>query len=165
MCVRACVCARAYVRVCPPTCTHPCMLSHFRLCNCVDCSLPGSSVHGISQARVLEWVATSSSRDLPHPGIEPTSSVPPTSANRLFTTEPLQKHATQHSSYQYGEVLMGIGIWICVLISGHNENIWQNVLHSNLFRKNKKQKTFNSWVFSCMLLFFSSVTYSSSMDL
>ena len=25
----------------------------------VNCSLPGSSVHGISQARVLEWVATS----------------------------------------------------------------------------------------------------------
>ena len=28
----------------------------------VDCSLPGSSVHGISQARVLEWVAISFSR-------------------------------------------------------------------------------------------------------
>ena len=28
----------------------------------VDCSLPGSSVHGISQARILEWVAISFSR-------------------------------------------------------------------------------------------------------
>ena len=28
----------------------------------VDCSLPGFSVHGISQARILEWVAMSSSR-------------------------------------------------------------------------------------------------------
>ena len=27
------------------------------LCDPVDCSLPGSSVHGISQARVLEWAA------------------------------------------------------------------------------------------------------------
>ena len=27
------------------------------LCNPVDCSLPGSSVHGILQARLLEWVA------------------------------------------------------------------------------------------------------------
>ena len=27
-----------------------------------DCSLPGSSVHGISQARILEWVAIFSSR-------------------------------------------------------------------------------------------------------
>ena len=29
------------------------------LCDPVDCSLPGSSVHGIFQARVLEWVAIS----------------------------------------------------------------------------------------------------------
>ena len=32
------------------------------LCDPVDCSLPGSSVHGIFQARILEWVAISSSR-------------------------------------------------------------------------------------------------------
>ena len=32
------------------------------LCNPVDCSLPGSSVHGIFQARIPEWVAISSSR-------------------------------------------------------------------------------------------------------
>ena len=32
------------------------------LCNHMDCRPPGSSVHGISQARILEWVAISSSR-------------------------------------------------------------------------------------------------------
>ena len=32
------------------------------LCNPMDCSLPGSSVHGILQARVLEWLAVSFSR-------------------------------------------------------------------------------------------------------
>ena len=32
------------------------------------CSPPGSSVHGILQARILEWVAIRFSRDLPHPG-------------------------------------------------------------------------------------------------
>ena len=31
-------------------------------CDPVDCSLPGASVHGILQARILEWVAISSSR-------------------------------------------------------------------------------------------------------
>ena len=36
-------------------------------------SLPGSSVHGILQTRILEWVAIPFSRDLPHPGIEPRS--------------------------------------------------------------------------------------------
>ena len=29
----------------------------------VDCSLPGSSIHGVLQARILEWVAISFSRD------------------------------------------------------------------------------------------------------
>ena len=32
-------------------------LSCVRLCGLMDCSLPGSSIHGISQARVLEWGA------------------------------------------------------------------------------------------------------------
>ena len=34
---------------------------------------PGSSIHGIFQARVLEWVAVSSPGDLPNPGIKPGS--------------------------------------------------------------------------------------------
>ena len=32
------------------------------LCDPMDCSLPGSSVHGSSQARILEWVAVPFSR-------------------------------------------------------------------------------------------------------
>ena len=39
--------------------------------NLMDCSPPGSSVHGISQVRILEWVAIPSPGDLPDPGIEP----------------------------------------------------------------------------------------------
>ena len=37
------------------------------LCNPMDCSLPGSSVHGIFQARTLEWVAISFSRGSSRP--------------------------------------------------------------------------------------------------
>ena len=37
-------------------------LANVQLCDPMDCSLPGSSVHVISQARLLEWVAISSSR-------------------------------------------------------------------------------------------------------
>ena len=40
------------------------------LCSPMDCSLTGSSVHGIFLARVLEWGAISFSRDLPNAGIE-----------------------------------------------------------------------------------------------
>ena len=37
------------------------------LCDPVDCSLPGSSVHGILQARILEWVAIAFSRGSSRP--------------------------------------------------------------------------------------------------
>ena len=45
------------------------------LCDPMDCSLPGFSVHGILQARILEWVEIPFFRDLPNPGIEPTPPV------------------------------------------------------------------------------------------
>ena len=43
------------------------------LCDPMDCSLPGSSVHGILQARILELVAMPFSRGSSDPGIEPGS--------------------------------------------------------------------------------------------
>ena len=43
------------------------------LCDPMECSLRGSSIHGIFQTRVLEWVAISFSRALPDPGIKPRS--------------------------------------------------------------------------------------------
>ena len=45
------------------------------LCDPVDCSLLGSSVHGIFQAKVLEGVPFPSPGDLPNPGIEARSSI------------------------------------------------------------------------------------------
>ena len=64
------------------------------LCDPMDCSPPGSSVHRIPQARVLEWVAISFSR--PDPRIKPGSpalqedsllSEPPGSSNKMHTNE------------------------------------------------------------------------------
>ena len=43
---------------------HASARSCLTLCDSMDCSLPGSSVHGIFQARILEWVANSFSRNL-----------------------------------------------------------------------------------------------------
>ena len=56
------------------------------LCDPMDCSLPGSSVHGIFQARVLEWVAISFSDDLPESEIEPGS--PTLEADALLSEPP-----------------------------------------------------------------------------
>ena len=57
----------------------------------MDCSPPGSSVHEILQARILDWVAISYSRgsarprDLPDPGIRPMSPLSPALAGRFLT--------------------------------------------------------------------------------
>ena len=56
------------------------------LCNPMDCSLPGSSVRGILQARTLEWIAMPFSRGSSRPGIEPLSLVSSALAGRFFTT-------------------------------------------------------------------------------
>ena len=48
----------------------------------MGCSPPGFSVHGISQARILEWFAIPSPGDLPDPGVEPES---PALAGGFFT--------------------------------------------------------------------------------
>ena len=54
------------------------------LCNPMDCSLPSSVVHGIFQARILQWVAIPYSGDLPNAGIKPGS---PTSQAHALPSE------------------------------------------------------------------------------
>ena len=66
MCVHAYVCVHANLPQLCPT-----------LCDIMACSPPGSSVHGILQARILEWVAMPPPADLPDPGIEPVSPATP----------------------------------------------------------------------------------------
>ena len=53
------------------------------LCDSTDCSSPDSSVHGILQARILEWVDLQG--DLPNPGIE---SRPPALQADFLPSEP-----------------------------------------------------------------------------
>ena len=57
-----CMCVCEFLQSCP-TLDDP-----------MDCNPPGSSVHRILQARILEWVATPSPGDLPNSGIEHASS-------------------------------------------------------------------------------------------
>ena len=58
------------------------------LCDPIGCRPPGSSVYGILQAIILEWVACPPPGDLPDPGIEPTSPVAPALQADFFTDEP-----------------------------------------------------------------------------
>ena len=58
------------------------------LCDPMDCSLSGSSVHGISQVRILEWVPSPADLLNPFSGIKLAS---PVLAGGFFTTKPLGK--------------------------------------------------------------------------
>ena len=59
---------------------------YLTLCNPMDCSLPGSSVHGILlQAGILEWVACPPPGDLLHSGIELVSLMSPALASGPLT--------------------------------------------------------------------------------
>ena len=58
------------------------------LCDPMDWCQPGSSVHGILEARILGWVAFPSPGGLPHPGIKLES---PALAGGFFATEPSGK--------------------------------------------------------------------------
>ena len=71
---RSVLCHAKLLQSCPP------------LCNPMDCSLPASSVHGILQANVLQWVAIPSPGDFPNPGIKLMSLTSPTLAGGFLTT-------------------------------------------------------------------------------
>ena len=78
------------VRMNVPKCMLLCCAKSLQWCptfwDSMDCSLPGSFAHGVFQVRILEWVATPSFRDLPNPGIEPTSLMSLALAGEFFTT-------------------------------------------------------------------------------
>ena len=88
------------------------------LCDPTVCSLPSSSVHGTSQARILEWVAISYSRG---------SSLPRDQthicciAGRFFTTEPPGKPDLPIKMYKiYGEVTHRKAVLTITVIKGSN---------------------------------------------
>ena len=58
-----------YIYICVCVCTRSVMSNSLN--DPMDCSLPGSSVHGILQARILRGLTFSAPGDLPDPGIKP----------------------------------------------------------------------------------------------
>ena len=56
------------------------------LCNPMDCRPPGSPVHGVLQARILEWVAMPSSRGPSRPRIKPAFLASPALVGLFSTT-------------------------------------------------------------------------------
>ena len=96
----------------------------------MDCSLPGFSVHGNSQTRILERVTISSSGSLPDPRIKLMSSASPALAGRFYISEPPGKPYVQlHFSYILTECKRtGMMLYITQLVwVKYNKGIWNSI--------------------------------------
>ena len=97
---------------------HVCLFSRVQsFCDPMDCSPPGSSVHGIFQARILEYVAISSSRGSSQPTDQTHVSCVSFIAGGFFTTEPPKKPQSCVSLPNSCESIYTLGTGKCFFYS------------------------------------------------
>ena len=94
----------------------------------MDCSLPGSFVHGISQAGILEWVAIPSPGDLPDPGME--------LGSPALQADSLSSEAPGNLVFNFSVTLWCLGYFLFVYssekLSSKYTKRWENILDSCL---------------------------------
>ena len=101
-------------------------------------SSPGSSVHGILQARILEWIAIPFSRDLPDPGIEPES--PTLQADCLPSMPPGKPSFSRRET---GKSLAGQWLGFCIFTAEGPSSIpgqRTKILQDARCNRNKKER-------------------------
>ena len=103
----------------------------------MDCSLPGSSVHRILQARILEWVAILFSRGSSQPRDQTQVSH---IAGRFFTTEPLGKPKATILQYKFKKKLKNRSG------EGSQPRSWEE----GIKEAKQGEKVPRSWVASCL---------------
>ena len=81
----------------------------------MDCSPPGSSVHGILQARVLEWVAMPG--DLPDPWIEPGSSTVKVPTPNHWTSREFSLKIFLEIEVHFAKSLTLSNVWFCTFLA------------------------------------------------
>ena len=106
VCVCVCVCTHARVCVCVCVCSVPQLC--LTLWDPMNYNLPCSSVHVIFQARILEWVAISSSREFSQPRNGTHVSCVPWIAGRFFTIWATGKDSLRLRNFQERLKLKGM---------------------------------------------------------
>ena len=138
-----CVC----VRVCACVCALS-LQSCLNLWNPMDCSPPGSSVHGMLQARIPKWVGVSSSRGCSRPKDQTCVSSASCIAGKFFTMEPLGKSKVMCSctilSFRVRQML-------CIRVEEKPPDIRDKLLEGcwNVFNCFSKH-----WLATCFFFFF-----------
>ena len=99
------------------SCMHAKLLQlYLTLLDPIDCSLPGFSVHGILQARILEWFAMPSSRGSSWPRDQTCISCYSYIAGEFFTTEPPGKALNLSSCKQFTWTLKNFSEAVCGVV-------------------------------------------------
>ena len=78
------------------------------LCDPMHCSLPGPLSMGFSRQEYWSWLPCPPPGDLPHPGIEPVSLIPPALAGRFITTS-----TTWEAQLYFITILISILLNVC----------------------------------------------------
>ena len=123
-------------------------LSHIQLfCDPVNCNPPGSSVHGISQARILEWIAISFSRGSfkPRDGTQVSCL-----AGKFFTTGPPEKSQLKYGGSQPEQKFYVVQYRVCIgkRVVGDKaglvkrKELEDSLLKQNLMKSNPKMELF-----------------------
>ena len=124
------------------------------LCDPVDCSPPGSSVHGVLQARILEWTASSffptqgSNPGFPHKQADPLISEPPGNKHKLLLMAAFKwvSEDTHHDSLPSSKLLL----WLVVPTTAPHATGYPtegpSVSGCPLCDANTKTKTLWCWV-------------------
>ena len=97
----------------------------------MDCCSPCSSVHAISQARMLEWVVISFSRGCSQPRDRTQASCSSCTTNRFFTCE-LHRKPNKTGSYAFHNLIMGVTnlhfVIQCNLVTGMTSNYFCSIV-------------------------------------
>ena len=127
------------VCVCVCVCAHACSVAQscLTLCNPMNCSPPGSSVHGIFQARILEQVAVSYSRD----------SFWPRDQTHVFCVSCIGKQILYHCA-TWEAPLYSIGNYIPYPVISHNGKELKELLITLLYSR------FNTTLYTVNQLYF-----------
>ena len=94
------------------------------LCDDMDCSLPGSSVHGIFQARILEWVAISFSRGSSPPRDRTWVSHIVGKHFTVWTTREIFTHGKKSKTNQIRKMLHWSSLKTWTFAERHNCSYW-----------------------------------------
>ena len=117
-------------------------------CDSMDCRPPGSSVHGIFQARILEWVAISFSRGSLYPGVEPKS--PAFQVDSLALSHKGRRSRRRYYSLLNTPTLQEVMWMAWTSMQSINQWMIQSIYNFKFYSNKAHRCTVNTWLLEAL---------------